>query len=111
MANNDKFLSMLGIAKRAKLISEGHDACVAAVLKGRAKMCLVTGDASERLTREFKTLADSAKPQIPFQSIPYTMDDIYKALSYRSAVMTVNDGGIAEKLAHLSKIQNGEENL
>lgn len=109
MANN-KFLQMLGIAKRARLLSEGHDVCVDAIKKGRARMCLFASDASERLVREIETLLQNCRQDVPVKKLPYSMNELNLALSYRAAVLTVNDEGIAKKLVAIDKTQNGEEN-
>lgn len=102
---NDKFLQMLGIAKRARLLSEGHDVCVDAIKKGKACMCLFASDASDRLVKEFETLLQNSKRDVPIKHLPYSMNDLNFALAYRAAVLTVNDEGIAKKL----KTLNGEE--
>lgn len=104
---NDKFLQMLGIAKRARLLSEGHDVCVDAIKKGKACMCLFASDASERLIREFETLLQNGRQNVPIKKLPYSMNELNLALAYRAAVLTVNDEGIAKRL---DAIQNGEEN-
>ena len=106
---NDRFLQMLGIAKRARLLSEGHDVCVDAIKKGRACMCLFASDASERLVKEIETLLQNSGRSIPIKHLPYSMNELNFALAYRVAVLTVNDEGIAKKLDAIEKIQNGEE--
>lgn len=107
---NDRYLQMLGIAKRAGLISQGHDVCVDSVKKGKACMCLFTSDASERLVKEFETLLQSMNRNIPIKRLNYSMVEIGYALSYKTAVITINDEGIANKLNAIEKTQNGEEN-
>lgn len=107
---NDKFLQMLGIAKRARLLSEGHDVCVDAIKKGRACMCLFASDASDRLVKEIENLLQSLGHSVPIKRLPYSMNDLNFALSYRAAVLTVNDEGIAKKLDTIVTTQNGEEN-
>ena len=107
---NDKFLQMLGIAKRARLLSEGHDVCVDSVKKGKACMCLFASDASERLVKEFERLLQATNRSIPIKRLSYPMSEIGLALSYKTAVLTVNDEGIANRLNEIEKTQNGEEN-
>ncbi|MBR5272680.1 MAG: ribosomal L7Ae/L30e/S12e/Gadd45 family protein [Clostridia bacterium] len=107
---NDRYLQMLGIAKRAGLLSQGHDVCVDAVKKGKACMCLFASDASERLVQEFERLLRSMSRTIPIKRLNYSMSEIGYALSYKTAVITINDEGIANKLNAIEKTQNGEEN-
>ena len=107
---NDKFLQMLGIAKRARLLSEGHDVCVDAIKKGKAYMCLFASDASDRLVKEFEMLLQNCRQSVPIKKLPYSMNELNFALAYRAAVLTVNDEGIAKRLDAIDKTQNGEEN-
>lgn len=107
---NDRFLQMLGIAKRARLLSEGHDVCVDAIKKGKAHMCLFASDASERLVKEFEALLKNGKRNVPIKHLPYSMNELNFALAYRAAVLTVNDEGIAGKLEEIEKMLHGEEN-
>ena len=52
---DDKALGLLGIARRAGRLSLGHDAAKGAVLAGKARLCLISADASERLERESRS--------------------------------------------------------
>ena len=49
---NDKFLSLLGMARRSGNLCLGHDAAVSSVVKNKAKLCIVSVEGSERLRRE-----------------------------------------------------------
>ena len=107
MAEQNKFLNLLGIAKSAGALSQGHDASLESLKKRKAYLCLVTNDASERLFKEFSFLTNDNKADLI--RIPYTMDEVGAALSYRVAVLTVNNRGIADRLKEIINLQNGEE--
>ena len=86
---DDKALGLLGIARRAGRLSLGHDAAKGAVLAGRARLCLISADASDRLEREFFRMT---------QRVRYTMEQFHRAIGAKAGVLTVDDDGFAEKL-------------
>ncbi|HIT52676.1 MAG TPA: ribosomal L7Ae/L30e/S12e/Gadd45 family protein [Candidatus Fimivicinus intestinavium] len=94
---NDKALGLLGIARRAGRLSLGHDAAKSAVLAGRARLCLISADASERLEREFARMTGAGE-KLPIRRVRYTMEQFGHAIGVRTGVLTVDDGGFAEKL-------------
>lgn len=105
---NDSALNLLGLCRRAGQLSLGHDACKQALNSGRAKLCIICSDASERLSKEISGLAQSKK--ITVYDVRYTMLDIKQALSFKAAVFTVDNEGFAKSLiAKLNENQSGEE--
>lgn len=96
---NDKFLSLLGIAKRAGRLAFGHDAVKDAVSGGKAQLLIFSSDSSERLRDEFsKKLQNSEKTVI---YTDYTMADIHFATGSKAAVICVLDSGFSERLKEL----------
>ena len=53
--NNAKWLSMLGLARRAGKLAMGHDLALQSVRDGKAQLVLTARNASPRLVREFET--------------------------------------------------------
>ncbi|MGN1444138.1 MAG: ribosomal L7Ae/L30e/S12e/Gadd45 family protein, partial [Acutalibacteraceae bacterium] len=51
---NDRLLSLLGMARRAGRLAVGHDAAIEAIVKNKAKLCVLCRDASERLKKEMQ---------------------------------------------------------
>ncbi len=98
---------MLGLARRAGKLSCGHDASFEAIEKGKARICFLTCDASDRLKEEFKRTTVYNGRNIPCIEINYDKDKLHVALNIRAAVLTVNDNGFAEKLIELSDIKSG----
>ena len=94
---DDKALGLLGIARRAGRLSLGHDAAKGAVLAGKARLCLISADASERLEREFVRMTQG-ETGIPLRRVRYTMEQFHRASGVRTGVLTVDDDGFAEKL-------------
>lgn len=104
----NKFLSMLGLSRRAGKLSPGHDAAFDAVSKNKAKACFLTADASQRLKDEFYRTCNFEKRSVPCYEIPFEKEDLNLAFGIRAAVMTVNDSGFASELIKLLKtINNG----
>lgn len=107
---NDAALSLLGLCRKAGKLSLGHDACKPAINYGKAKLCIICSDASERLKDEISGLAQSKKIQTVF--VKYTMLDIKNAIGFKAAVFTVDDEGFAKSLINkLNENQSGEERV
>ena len=101
---NKKYLSLLGLARRAGKLSMGHDMSYEAVRKRKAKLIVFSSDISIRLIGEF----ERAKGDIPSLKICETIDEIHKALGYKAGVLTVNDENFADRIKELI---NQEENV
>lgn len=103
----NKFLSMLGLSRRAGKLSPGHDAAFDAISKNKAKVCFLTRDASQRLKDEFDRTCNYEKRNIPCFEISFEKEELNRVLGIRAAVMTVNDSGFASELTKiLKKIDN-----
>ena len=94
---NDRALGLLGIARRASALSLGHDAALSSVKEGRASVCILASDSSERLKDEFISLCEKTGGKTPALTLGCTMNDLGKM----TAVLTVNDGGFARKITEL----------
>jgi len=95
---NNRFLSLLGLARRAGRLGLGHDAAVEAIVKNSAKLCIVSCDASERLKNELKHACTYNGKNIPFIEVGFTMEQLSKAIGSKAAVLTVNDEGFAKAI-------------
>ncbi|MDR1464432.1 MAG: ribosomal L7Ae/L30e/S12e/Gadd45 family protein [Oscillospiraceae bacterium] len=93
---NDALLSLLGLCRKARTASFGHDAAKAALRAGRAKLCLICADASPRLRSEFETLA--ADRRVPCLQLELTMADVQRATQWIAAVITIDEPGFARKI-------------
>lgn len=93
---NKDFFNCLGLCRRAGLISWGHDSCADAVKKHKAKMILVSSDASDRIKKEFFKLSKGENTDIIFLS--ETMKEMNDHLGVLAGVFTVNDEGFYKLL-------------
>lgn len=101
---NDSALNLLGLCRKAGKLSLGHDACKAALNQGKASLCLICSDASQRLSEEISSLAEKAGVRI--FDVGYSMLDIKAAISFKAAVLTIDDEGFAKSL--IKKINENE---
>lgn len=92
----DKFLGILGLAKRAGKVSTGEEKCSLAVKKGISKLVIVACDASDNTK---KSIIDSCK----YYNIKYVVAGNKTELgkftgeSFR-AVVSVNDDNFARAI-------------
>lgn len=100
---NDKFLSLLGMARRAGRLSLGHDAAKGSVVFGKAKLCILSSDTSERLKAEFQGLCESENRSVPVIVTDSDMFELGHAVGSKAGVITVDDEGFAKKLERLSQ--------
>ncbi len=101
MTDNPKFLSLLGMCRRAGKLSCGHDGAIGSVRGKSAKLCLLSSDSSERLRKEIEREANFEDRNIPVIVLFSTMEDIRRATGLKSAVLSVNDEGFAKTMLGL----------
>lgn len=105
---NDSALSLLGLCRKAGKISFGFEACRPSIRSGKAKLCLVSSDASPRV-RE-KILIAARENNVKTVSLKYTMFDLKEATGVKAAVVTIDDEGFAKSvLKKINENMSGEE--
>ena len=104
---NDKFLSLLGMARRSGNLCLGHDAAVSSVVKNKARLCIVSVEGSERLKREMTHACSFEGKSIPVIIADYSITELSQAIGSKAAVMTVTDENFATAL--MTKYQCGKE--
>lgn len=102
---DEKIFSLLGLARRAGKLSLGHDAVIQSVVKNRAKLCLASGETSERLRRELEHACSFKDKNIPFFTLPCGMEKLSKAVGTKIGVLSVDDEGFAAAIQ--KNIQKG----
>lgn len=94
---NEKFLGMLGMAKRAGKVISGEAVCSKAIKNGEAKLAIIASDASENTK---KSIINSCL----YYSVDYieaaSMSDIgkYTGSASERAVAVVNDNNFAKAI-------------
>lgn len=105
---NDKFLSLLGMARRSGKLCLGHDAAVSSVVKNKAQLCIVSEEGSERLKKEMKHACSFEGKNIPVIIVNYEITELSKAIGSKAAVITVTDEGFASAL--VKRYEEGQIN-
>lgn len=93
---NNKFLGMLGLAKRAGKVQTGEDVCSKAVKSGKAKLIIIACDASDNTK---KSITDSCR----YYNVQYiercSKAELGKYTGADSrAVVSVNDDNFAKAI-------------
>ena len=101
---NKKYLSMLGMARRAGRLSMGHDMALKAVKEKKAKLVVFASDISPRLIEEFRRAC--AEGNIPTVQIEETINEIHSSLGYKAGVITVNDENFSGRIQELAELNN-----
>lgn len=95
---NDKFLSLLGLARRGGRLSLGHDAVISSVVKNKAKLCVLSCEASQRLQNEIKHACTFENKNIPVIITEYSLNELSMSVGSKAAVISVDDEGFAKAL-------------
>lgn len=95
---NDKFLSLLGMARKSGRLCLGHDAAVSSVVKSKAQLCVISQEGSDRLKKEMAHACSFEGKNIPVIIVDYTITELSKAIGSKAAVLTVTDEGFAKAL-------------
>lgn len=74
----------------------GHDMCKGALRSGKAQLCIIGSDSSQRVTDEFRAICRECG--IKMFKIPLTIDEIHHLIGYKAGVITVDDSGFAESV-------------
>ena len=95
---NQNFCNNLGLCRKAGFISWGHDAAFEAIKHNKAKLILLTSDASQRLKNEFEKTSIYDGRNIEIIILPINMDELQNIIGVRAGVITVNDEGFTKLL-------------
>ena len=93
-------LGLLGLARRAGLLTFGLDATLERVSEGRAFLLLCAADASPRTRRELTRRSDETG--VPLRLLPFDMETLGRSIGRSAtACVAVLDEKLAEKAAAL----------
>lgn len=96
--NQEKVLSLLGLAKRAGKLVSGEDLVVRSIQNGTAKLVFIAYDASENLSKKIEDKTNYYK--IRKTDIFSTME-LSQAVGGPRKVIAVLDNGFAKKMGEL----------
>lgn len=104
---NDKFLSLLGMARRSGRVSLGHDAVIGSIVRNKAKLCILSEEASQRLQKEISHACTYENKNIPLIITDYTLLELSSAVGSKAAVISVDDEGFAKALTEKYTLKKG----
>ncbi len=91
----DRFLSLLGLCRRAGKITLGNDPVIDSITLKKAKLVIVAQDCSKNTAKG--VLSASHRMGVKAYTVPYTKDDISYAVGKYTAVLSILDDGFAKK--------------
>jgi ribosomal protein L7Ae-like RNA K-turn-binding protein len=94
------------MCRRAGRLQWGHDACIGSATRGKAALCLLAADASERLRREVRRAAADGTPVL---DVVYTMQQFEAAVGLHAGVLSTEDAGFAKELLRLYRNDSRED--
>lgn len=94
-----KFLSILGLARRAGKLSLGFDAVCVSLTKRKARLVLIASDTSEKTAGRITPKCGLSGAQ--YYNIPFTMDEIGIAVGKRIGVLSIDDKGFAQRISEM----------
>lgn len=93
---NNKFLGMLGLAKRAGKVQTGEEICSDAVRNGRSRLVIVARDASDNTKKSIMNTCSYYKVRCEEAALK---DELGKYTGAQSrAVVSVNDDNFAKAI-------------
>ncbi len=104
----NKYMSMLGLARRAGRLAMGHDLVIDSIKNRKSKLVLLSSDSSPRLHEEIASASDRYLKSLPCVRIKENMEEIHFLLGYRAGVISVNDMNFANRILELIN-QEGNE--
>lgn len=94
---NNKVLALLGFAAKAGKLSYGMNAAVSAILSGKSKLVLISGEISLKSRKEI--IFQSRKTKIPvFILEEFDIQSLSDAVGRKCGIISVNDSQFANAL-------------
>lgn len=101
---NDKFLSLLGMARKAGKTEFGYEKTLGSIYGKKAKAVFCANDLSEKTKRGLEIAADDTN--IDIITVKYSMFEISSAVGLKTGIVTLTDFGFARKLKSLLDSEN-----
>ncbi len=95
--NKPRFLSLLGLCKKSGNLALGFDSCLEAAQQRKTQLILTTMDLSENTRQKLRNHIEENL----LCETDLSMDDIHKALGKSSGIISINEGGFAQKIKQL----------
>lgn len=100
MTPNNKFLSLLGMARKANKVALGYDKALDAIHHNSCRVVFTACDLSEKTRRGL--IFASEEMAVDVVTTGYTIIDITNAVGQKTGIVAVTDNGFAKKLIMLN---------
>lgn len=95
----NKFLNLLGMARKANRLTLGYDKSLEAVHKGTAKLVFVANNLSGKTKKGLCFAAEDKK--ISVITVPYSIFEITNAVGSKTGIVAITDAGFAKSFLKL----------
>lgn len=102
--NNNKFLGLIGLCRKAGKIKTGFNKAEESVKSGKAKAVFIAADLSQKTEKEVRFAARNT--EVPIYRTEFALDELSAAIGIPAGVITVEDEGFATAL--ISHLQGGK---
>lgn len=96
---NNKLLTLLGFASKARKLSFGMDGSVYSVEHKKAYLAVVANDVSQKSLKEIRFFCD--KNATPLLLLPINMEELSHAIGKKAGIITVNDSAMAQSIRQI----------
>lgn len=103
---NPSWLSLLGMARRARRLAPGSNAVLQSIRDKKAYLVLIASDISPKTAANIRFAAE--RQDIPVCMLPCTLEQLSSAIGIRAGLVALEDAGFAR--AALKKIPSHAEN-
>lgn len=107
MRDEEKLLGMVGIARRAGVLTMGFDSVIEKMKVGKTACAFITADCSPKTKKEVRFFGDKYK--IKVVELPLEMDALKALFGKRVGVMAVEQEALANRIETLSKEADEED--
>lgn len=102
----DKFLSLLGLMRRAGKLEIGFDAVKETLLKGKSKLIITTSDISPKTEKEIRFFAEKSEESVKIISVSYDSQNMKDAIGRNVKIIALTDEGFARSATQLLEKTN-----
>ncbi len=107
MVNEQKALTLLGFASKARKLSFGMDGSVYSIRNGAAFAAVYAADVSDKSKKEVRFFC--SKNNTPVVQLGVDIETLSRAVGKKAGILAVNDKGFAESLCRIYEGGNAND--
>jgi len=98
--NNNKFLSFLGICRRAGKMTLGFDSVLKSVAEKESCLILLASDIAKNTEKNLNEKLSQSTVKVI--KLPYGKEELYRSVGKPVGIISINDKGFADKITQLA---------